>query len=122
MIRYWRAGEFRRKRFEHGWMPPHPTLYVRRGIYERLGGFDTRYRIAADYDSILRLLYVGRIEARYIPKVLVCMRVGGTSNRSLRNIARKSMEDLRIMRTHGVGGMGTLLMKNASKLGQFWQR
>jgi len=122
VIRYWKAGDFRRTRLERGWMPPHPTLYVRRDVYERLGAFDTRYRIAADYDSVLRLLYVGRIEARYIPEVLVCMRVGGASNRSLRNIARKSMEDLQIMRTHGVGGVGALLLKNVSKVGQFWQR
>jgi glycosyltransferase len=122
VIRYWKAGAYQRSRFERGWMPPHPTLYVRRAVYERLGIFDTRYRIAADYDNVLRLLYVGSIEVRYIPEVLVCMRVGGASNRSLRNIARKSMEDLRIMRTHGVGGVGALLLKNASKLSQFWQR
>jgi glycosyltransferase len=120
--RYWQAGEARRARFARGWMPPHPTLYVRRRVYETLGAFDTRYRIAADYDSVVRLLYVGGVRARYIPEVLVCMRVGGASNRSLANIARKSMEDLRIMRTHGVGGIGSLLLKNVGKLGQFWQR
>ena len=75
-----------------------------------------------DRSRRLRLLYVGRIEARYIPEVLVCMRVGGASNRSLRNIVRKSTEDLRIMRNHGVGGVGALMLKNVGKLSQFWRR
>jgi len=103
-------------------MPPHPTFYVRRSVYERLGAFDTAYRISADYDCVLRFLFLGRIKAVYIAQVLVCMRVGGASNRSLRNIARKSIEDYRIMRRHGLGGVGALLGKNLSKLGQFWQR
>jgi glycosyltransferase len=84
-------------------MPPHPTFYVRRTVYERLGGFDPRYQIAADYDAILRFLAVGKIRAVYIPEVLVRMRVGGVSNRSLRTILRKSTEDLRVLRTNRVG-------------------
>ena len=122
VIRYWKAGEFRRERLERGWMPPHPTFYVRRSVYERLGGFDTRYRIAADYDCVVRFLYVERIRALYIPEVLVCMRVGGASNRSLRTITRKSIEYYRIMRTYRIGGVGALLCKNVGKLGQFWRR
>ena len=122
VIRYWRAGAYARAQLAQGWMPPHPTFYVRRSVYQRLGGFDTRYRISADYDCVVRFLFVGGIRAVYIPRVLVCMRVGGVSNRSLRTIARKSREDLRIMREHGLGHVHTLLRKNASKLGQFWRR
>ena len=122
VIRYWKAGACSRERLAQGWMPPHPTFYVRRSVYERYGGFDTRYRIAADYDSIVRFLFVAGIRTAYIPRVLVCMRVGGVSNRSLRTIARKSMEDLEIMRKHRLGHVHTLLRKNLSKLGQFWQR
>lgn len=122
VVRYWRAGEFDRQRMLRGWMPPHPTLYVRRSVYERLGAFDTRYRIAADYDSIVRFLFVAGIRAAYVPEVLVRMRVGGASNRSLGSIARKSMEDLSIMRTHRLGGIATLAHKNFGKLGQFFHR
>jgi glycosyltransferase len=122
VVRYWRAGEYSRTRLGWGWMPPHPTLYVRRSAYERLGGFDTRYRIAADYDCILRFLGRGALRPAYIPEVLVKMRVGGASNRSLSNILRKSAEDYRALRTNGVGGVGALAWKNLSKLGQFLVR
>lgn len=119
VIRHWRAGEFSRRRLAWGWMPPHPSLYVRRSWYDRIGGFDTRYRIAADYFSILQLFSAPDFNAAYIPRVLVQMRLGGASNRSLSNIVRKSREDLDALQRSGVGGVGALLWKNASKLGQF---
>jgi len=122
IVRYWKAGPFERERMRAGWMPPHPTFYLRRSVYERLGGFDTRYRISADYDSMVRYLYAGRLNPAYIPEVLIRMRVGGASNRSLRNIVRKSKEDWRIVRSHGLGGAGTLIGKNLGKISQFWTR
>jgi len=121
-IRHWRAGNFTPARLRSGWMPPHPTLYVRRAVYEKLGGFDTTYRIAADYDFVLRLFTQPELVAAYVPRVLVKMRVGGASNRSLANLWLKSREDLRALRRHRVGGMGTLAWKNLSKLPQFWAR
>ena len=122
VVRYWRAGEFELGALRRGWMPPHPTFYVRRRVYQRLGLFDTRYRIAADYDSVLRFLGRGGVRAAYIPQVMVRMRVGGISNRSLGSILRKSREDLDALRGNGVGGISTLLQKNFSKLSQFWRR
>lgn len=122
VIRYWRAGEYRPERLRRGWMPPHPTFYVRRSLYEEHGLFDTSYRIAADYDCMLRLLSRLRGRVVYIPEVLVRMRVGGASNRSLANILRKSAEDYRAIQANGVGGLGTLVWKNLSKLPQFIQR
>lgn len=122
VVRYWRAGVFSRRRLRWGWMPPHPTLYVRRHVYEQHGLFDTSFRIAADYDFILRTLGQAGVGVRYIPEVLVKMRVGGASNRSLLNILRKSSEDLRALRRNGVGGVGALMWKNLSKLPQFLGR
>lgn len=122
IVRYWKAGAFDRAKLRQGWMPPHPTFYVRRSVYERLGLFDTRYRIAADYDSVVRFLFNGGIEVAYVPEVLVRMRVGGVSNRSLSTIMRKSREDHDILQRHGVGGLSTLLRKNFSKVSQFWAR
>lgn len=119
VMRHWRSEPFEARKLARGWMPPHPTLYVRRSVYERLGGFDTSYRIAADYEFILRLFSQPGLRAIHIPKILVKMRVGGASNRSLSNIVRKSNEDLRALRYHRVGGMGALAWKNLSKLGQF---
>jgi glycosyltransferase involved in cell wall biosynthesis len=121
VIRYWKSGPYSDAAISRGWMPPHPTFYVRRSIYERLGGFDSRYRIAADYDIILRFLAVGKIRAAYIPEVLVRMRSGGISNRSLKTIARKSLEDFEVLRRNKIGGAWTLLQKNISKVSQFWK-
>lgn len=121
VIRYWRAGNYSRRRLRWGWMPPHPTFFVRREAYRQLGEFDTTFRIAADYDMILRFFQRG-LSVAYIPEVLVRMRMGGASNRSLGNILRKSREDLQAIRSNRVGGLSTLICKNFSKLGQFLPR
>lgn len=122
LVRYWRAGEFTANGLRAGWMPPHPTFYVRREVYDRLGGFNTSYRIAADYDCMLRFLGRGGVRCRYIPEVLVKMRIGGSSNRNLKNILLKSLEDYRALRDNEVGAVGTLLMKNFQKILQFFLR
>jgi glycosyltransferase len=101
-------------------MPPHPTLYLRREVFERWGLYDTTFRISADYDAVLRYLIKGNIKLAYIPEVLVKMRVGGESNRSLARIVLKSREDLQALRRNGVGGVGTLTLKNLGKLNQFF--
>lgn len=119
VIRHWNSGEYRPRLLKNGWMPPHPTLYLRREVFDQYGLYDTSYSIAADYDAMLRYLVKGNISLAYIPKVLVKMRVGGESNRSLERIARKSREDLRALRANGVGGVTTLAAKNIRKLGQW---
>lgn len=119
VIRHWRSGAFTPQKLARGWMPPHPALFLRREVFERLGSYDTSYRIAADYDAILRYFGRGGICPAYLPEVLVKMRVGGESNRSLGRILRKSREDYRALRSNGVGGLGALVWKNASKLPQF---
>lgn len=124
IIRRWRSGVFTPAKLRRGWMPPHPTLYLRRGVFETWGRYDPAYRIAADYDAMLRYLVKGGIRLAYVPQVLVSMRVGGESNRSLSRILRKSREDYRAIRANGVGGpvagLGTLALKNLSKIHQFF--
>jgi glycosyltransferase involved in cell wall biosynthesis len=119
VVRYWRAGPYRRSRLANGWMPPHPTFYVRREHYARYGMFDTRYAIAADYENMLRLLWRDFIHAAYVPEVLVRMRMGGMSNRSLLSLAQKSREDFAALRQHGLGGLQGVFLKNVTKLPQF---
>lgn len=121
VVRYWRAGEYSRTKIRRGWMPPHPTLYLRREVFDQLGLYDTSYHIAADYDAMLRYIVRGQIQLAYIPEVLVKMRVGGESNRSLGRILIKSREDLQAIRRNGVGGLGTLACKNLSKIPQFFK-
>lgn len=121
VIRRWRSGEYHRSRLARGWMPPHPTLFLRRAVVEEWGGFDTSYQIAADYDAILRYLWRGKIRLAYVPEVLVKMRVGGESNRSLSRILRKTREDYHALRNNEVGGYAALVWKNLSKVGQFFR-
>jgi glycosyltransferase involved in cell wall biosynthesis len=119
VVRYWKAGPYDRARLGGGWMPPHPTFYVRREFYEQVGGFDLRYRIASDYDNMLRMLWVHNVKAAYVPHVLVRMRTGGMSNRSVFTMLQKSCEDFAALRQNQLGGIGTLLFKNAAKIPQF---
>jgi glycosyltransferase len=121
VIRYWKSGECTKSEMEKGWMPPHPTFFVRKEVYEKYGVFDTSYNIAADYDFMMRVLYKEEISTAYIPEVFVKMRVGGESNKSLKNIWRKSKEDLKAMKKNEIGGVGTLLSKNVRKIPQFFK-
>lgn len=120
VVRYWRSGHFTHARLKQGWMPPHPTLYLRREVFEEFGLYDTSFSIAADYDAMLRFMATGKIKLAYIPEVLVRMRLGGESNRSLEQILKKSREDYRAIRKNRVGGLGTLAAKNLSKINQFF--
>ena len=83
--RYWKSGEYNSRKFYWGWMPPHPTFFVRRSVYEKYGLFRLDMGSAADYELMLRFLLKHKINVAYIPNVLVCMRTGGVSNASLEN-------------------------------------
>ena len=122
IIRKWKSGTFDRERMRNGWMPPHPTFYLKREHYERLGGFNLDYRIAADYDSMLRYLWLNKLSAAYVPEVLVKMRIGGESNRSISNIIQKSREDRRAMQKNGLPWTMALISKNLSKVPQFFKQ
>lgn len=119
VIRHWHAGCFSKIKLRWGWMPPHPTLFLRRRVFESLGVYDVTFRISSDYDAVLRYFGKGNVKSRYISKVIVRMRVGGESNKSLASIFRKSQEDFRCLRHNKVGGIGALFWKNFSKLRQF---
>jgi len=119
IVRRWATGPFAPDRLKKGWMPAHPTVYLRRSVYERIGMFDTDFQISADYDFILRYFRQIQSDPIHIPEVLYKMRLGGESNRNLSRIIRKSMEDYRAIRANNIGGLLTLLMKNVSKVRQF---
>ncbi len=121
-VRVWRSQRPGPNGLRFGWMPPHPTLYVRSNAMRALGGFNTSYRISADYEFILRCFGNPDMTSQYIPRVLVKMRTGGASNKSLSALWRKSNEDLRALRASGVGGLATLFCKNVRKLPQFFRQ
>lgn len=111
------------KWIKNGWMPPHPTLFVRREVFENYGLYRTDMKIAADYEMILRLFYKYKITSHYLPITTYCMTIGGASNKSLRNIFIKSSEDYRAMKMQGIAfPMKTLFMKNVRKLPQFFRK
>ena len=121
VIRYWRAGECRPEKLRRGWFPPHPALFIKKDIYDKYGLFDASFRIAADYDLMLRFLLDKGIKACYLPKVLIKMRAGGMSNRSLRCLLKKSYEDFVILKKHKIRfPLLVLLNKNISKIPQFF--
>lgn len=120
IVRSWVSGGFDRSKMKNGWMPPHPTFYMRREHYVALGGFDLKYMIAADYDSMLRYLWKNKLNPSYIPEVLVKMRLGGKSNNSFSNILKKTSEDKNAMIENGIHPLRGLLGKNFSKISQFF--
>lgn len=119
VLRYWKSGRFSLRRLKMGWMPPHPTFYVKKKVYDNYGLFNTDFRIAADYDTMLRFLGKHRISTYYLPEVMVKMRVGGASNRSLKNIIKKTKEDMKAIQDNNFGSFFTLVFKNLRKVKQF---
>lgn len=122
IVRHWQSGEFNARKLKNGWMPPHPSFFVKKSIYEKHGDFDLSFKIAADYDFMMRVLFKEQISVSYLPEVCVKMRVGGESNRSIKNIILKSKEDLRAMKNNGLGGVASLFLKNVRKAPQFLKK
>lgn len=93
--RNWISGEYDRNNFLRGWMPPHPTFFLKREAYEKFGLFDPTFKSAGDYELMLRMLYKHNLKAGYIPHVQMKMRAGGVSNVSVKNRWRANREDKR---------------------------
>lgn len=120
VIRHWKSGTYHNTRFHRGWMPPHPTFFVRRELYAQFGGFNTDLRFSADYELMLRFLVRHRVPVCYLPEVMVRMRMGGASNASLRNRLRANREDRLAWEINGLKPrFYTLVWKPLSKIGQF---
>lgn len=123
ICRYWISGYYRAERFYNGWMPPHPTFFARRSLYERHGIFNLELGSSADYELMLRFLLRYGAKTAYIPDVLVKMRTGGVSNVSLKNRLRANRMDRLAWRINQLTPLPwTLYMKPLSKLGQFFRR
>ncbi|MEX0762554.1 MAG: glycosyltransferase family 2 protein [Dehalococcoidia bacterium] len=123
VVRYWDSGHMRKAKFYMGWMPPHPTLFLRRHVYERYGTFDTRYPLAADYELMLRLFFINKIQAKYLAMVMVRMATGGQSDASIKNHLRSNLETLRAWRANGLR-MGCLpsMLRQVHKVDQWIRR
>lgn len=93
VLRNWVSGSFKRSSFKYGWMPPHPTFFVRKNVFNKLGGFNISLKSASDYELMLRVLYVNNCTTTYLPEVMVKMRVGGASNGSIKKRVYANKED-----------------------------
>jgi glycosyltransferase involved in cell wall biosynthesis len=123
VTRRWRSGNYRTSSFYWGWMPPHPTFFVRKKVYEQVGLFDTSLRSAADYEMMLRILLKHQMKAAYIPEFLVKMRTGGMSNASVKNRMRANREDREAWRMNGLKPyFFTLYLKPLRKVTQFLKK
>ena len=101
-VRYCSAKRWRPWMFRFAAMVPHPSFYVRRECFERLGGYSLDYRICSDFELELRYLYLAKLKAAYLPECVVVMRMGGASTAGWRSNVEINLEDLRALRSHGV--------------------
>ncbi len=120
IIRNWQAGTYDHSNFLKGWMPPHPTFFLRKEFYDRFGFFREEFASAGDYELMLRMLYKHEIKAVYIPIVQIKMRAGGVSNMSLKNRIRANKEDRKAWKINGIKPKWyTLWWKPLSKVFQW---
>lgn len=123
IVRHWESGGFVRESFLAGWMPPHPTFFVKKSVYQRYGLFNLSLKSSADYELMLRFLYKYRISTSYVQDVLVRMRTGGMSNASWLNRWRANQEDRMAWRINGLKPrFYTTILKPLRKLQQFRYR
>ena len=121
--RTWISGEYTKGAFVKGWMPPHPTFFVRRDVYEKYGGYTLDLRSAADYEFMLRIIHKEEIRVEYLPEVIVKMRIGGQSNESFSNRIKANKEDRLAWKMNDLTpGKLTFIRKPLSKVGQFFKR
>ncbi|MDO8805714.1 MAG: glycosyltransferase family 2 protein [Elusimicrobiota bacterium] len=119
-VRMWKSSPYIHGSFLTGWVPPHPTCFVRREVYQKHGAFDTSFPLAADYELMLRFIHCLRLKSFYIPEILVKMRLGGASNKNFSNILKQNIEIFRAGRKNSVDiGTKYYLGKFINRLNQY---
>jgi len=123
VMRTWESGTYQEGDFLKGWMPPHPTFFVKKEVYEKFGGFNTELKLSADYELMLRLIHKNQIKMGYLNEVIVKMRMGGVSNVSFFVKLKANIEDKMAWKLNGMKPkMTTMLLKPLRKLGQYLKR
>lgn len=119
VTRYWKSGAYKKGAFKKGWMPPHPTFFVKRECYEKFGAYSLELRSAADYELMLRFIHKNGISVAYLPETIIKMRVGGQSNVTLKNRLAANKEDRLAWKMNGLTPGLATVRKPLSKLTQF---
>lgn len=117
-VRNWISKEFKYSKLKRGWMPLHPTFYVKKLIYDKYGSFDETKKVSSDYQLVLEFLYKNKITTCYLNKYIIKMKDGGNST-SFKNMFKKFREDLSIMKQYHLNRFIAFPYKTLSKLGQF---
>lgn len=121
VVRKWRAKQASKSDLASGWMPAHPTFYLRRALFERFGGYSLAYGSAGDYELMLRVLYQHSVASYYLPILMVLMRTGGMSNGGFEQRYRAMLTDYKALKTNGVPmPMLVLLLKKIRKVKQYF--
>lgn len=131
IIRNWKANkkEYANKNLQssdyknllkRGWMPPHTSLFIKRNHLAKIGMYNKTYSISSDYDFIIRVFKHKNSKIFYLPKKIVKMKIGGISNKSIKNLMIKSYEDIKILKKNKIGNFFTIILKNFSKIKQFF--
>lgn len=102
IVRHWKTSPYIYSNFKHGWHPPHPTFYVKKKIYDQFGCFNLKFKLASDFELMLRFLEKNRIKSYYFPKPIVKMRLGGATNNSIVNIFRQNVECYKAFKLNGI--------------------
>jgi len=121
VTRFWKSGVYKKNAFIRGWMPPHPTFFVKKSIYDQYGTYNLALKSAADYECMLRLIHKQKISLTYLPRVITKMRVGGQSNVTLKNRLKANKEDRMAWEINGLKPrFYTIKMKPIRKIRQFF--
>ncbi len=120
LVRYWKSVNYSRRYLLRGWMPPHPSLFLKAAVYKKCGPYNESMKISSDYDYILKIFTNESLSFKYLAITITKMRTGGVSNRNLKNVIQKSVEDYKALRRNRIPNpMMVLLMKNVQKIPQF---
>jgi len=122
ITRAWKAGDYKKGMFKKGWMPPHPTFFVRKECYDRHGLYSLELKSSADYELMLRFIHKHEISVRYHPQTIIKMRLGGQSNVSIKNRLAANKEDRNAWKMNGLSPGIANLRKPLSKIGQFLRK
>tara|TARA_B100001093_G_C26841401_1_gene1020745 strand:- start:1392 stop:2177 length:786 start_codon:yes stop_codon:yes gene_type:complete len=122
IIRKWKSRKYFPKLLSYGWMPPHAALFMKTKLIKSVNGFDSRFKISGDYDCILKTFKKENFQAYHLPEVILRMRMGGKSNRSISSIVLKTKEDWIVLRQNNFSlllSIRVIIFKNLSKIVQF---
>ena len=119
-VRTWRAGHYSHQRLRFGWMPPHTSTFIKASFLKEVGGYSTAYKIAGDYDFLVRVLKLPKLKLKHVDQTFCRMKLGGLSTqKSFKRLINVFREDYRVVKENQIGGLWTVVFKKLRKVHQF---